>query len=72
MELRVAGSHVASAVRKPGQTENKAKQKASRTVGAGELAKSSFSCRGPRFNSQHPQGGSQLPAMPVTGAWALS
>jgi hypothetical protein len=59
MEQRVAGGHVASAVRKPGQTGNKAKQKTSRTVGAGELAERlrSFSCRGPRFNSQHPQGG---------------
>lgn len=38
MEQPVAAGHIASAVRKLEQTGNKAKQKTSRPVGAGELA----------------------------------
>jgi hypothetical protein len=39
----------------------------------GSVIKSTgFSSRGPRFNSQHPQGNSPLSLIPVPGLWALS
>ena len=38
-------------------------------TGAGEAAQwlRTLACGGPRFDSQHPNGGSQLPATPVPG-----